>query len=360
MSQQFLNLPMKEYYKNEHARVNWIDIAKGIGMFFVVLGHQFMIPEELSTWIYSFHMPLFFFLSGFVYRQSTSSLKEILKKKMRTLILPYFFIAIVTYVYWLFIGRNFGGDALLNISPLKPLLGIFYSIGVDYWLVFNTPIWFLTCLFCVEVIYDLICRYLKNPLTILFVLLVSSLVGYTLLKLNIPRLPWGLNIAFFAIIFYGIGNFLKKSYLYKQFLQIKSRYTFFALAIAFVFINYFISYYNGRVDMNSGQYGNIFLFYSSAIFGIGAVIISAKFLEQSRLLLYFGKRTLIILGFHGLAGALVKAVQVFIFNKPLSALSDNWALAIIYSCMIFLILVPGIFVLEKYFPNLIGRKQSIR
>ena len=41
-------------------RISYIDMAKGIGIILVVLGHSIFPSENLTTWIYSFHMPLFF------------------------------------------------------------------------------------------------------------------------------------------------------------------------------------------------------------------------------------------------------------------------------------------------------------
>ena len=49
------------------SRIGWIDTAKGIGLLCVILGHL-SIPY-LDMWIYFFHMPLFFFLSGFAVHQ---------------------------------------------------------------------------------------------------------------------------------------------------------------------------------------------------------------------------------------------------------------------------------------------------
>lgn len=45
-------------------RIEYIDIAKGIGMILVVIGHCINDKTFPGTWIYSFHMPLFFVLSG--------------------------------------------------------------------------------------------------------------------------------------------------------------------------------------------------------------------------------------------------------------------------------------------------------
>ena len=43
-------------------RVEWIDIAKGYGILFVIIGHLYLQDSFLTTQIYTFHMPLFFFL----------------------------------------------------------------------------------------------------------------------------------------------------------------------------------------------------------------------------------------------------------------------------------------------------------
>lgn len=47
-------------------RIDWVDVAKGVGIFLMVMGHSSM-PDAVNRWIYSFHMPLFFLLSGLVF-----------------------------------------------------------------------------------------------------------------------------------------------------------------------------------------------------------------------------------------------------------------------------------------------------
>ena len=49
-------------YKRDYS----IDIARGLACLLVVVGHVPTIPSFLHTWIYSFHMPLFFIISGIV------------------------------------------------------------------------------------------------------------------------------------------------------------------------------------------------------------------------------------------------------------------------------------------------------
>lgn len=44
-------------------RFDWVDIAKGIAILLMILGHS-SLPNMIQNWIYSFHMPFFFFISG--------------------------------------------------------------------------------------------------------------------------------------------------------------------------------------------------------------------------------------------------------------------------------------------------------
>lgn len=91
----------------EATRQKYLDVAKGIGILLVVMGH--CIPDA-STFqtisnqgfaffhkiIYSFHMPLFFFISGFLAKTVADSSQKInlLRKKFSRLLVPYFFVGI--------------------------------------------------------------------------------------------------------------------------------------------------------------------------------------------------------------------------------------------------------------------------
>ena len=81
-------------------RLNWIDWVKVIAISMVVFGH---IPEErgsfLINYITRFHMPLFFFISGYLTKKELFC-KSTLEKYYHTLIIPYFCYNIVFYPYW--------------------------------------------------------------------------------------------------------------------------------------------------------------------------------------------------------------------------------------------------------------------
>ena len=67
-------------------KVNWVDSLKGLAIILAVLGH---IASPLSSFIYSFHMPLFFIISGF-FLNPTNELKRELIKSFKRLFNPFF------------------------------------------------------------------------------------------------------------------------------------------------------------------------------------------------------------------------------------------------------------------------------
>jgi len=85
-----------------------------------------------------------------------------------------------------------------------------------------------------------------------------------------------------------------------------------------------------------------------------------KLLQIYHLNLFFiefiGKNTLIILGFHLTAGTFIKAITVYVFNQEISVF-DYQLVELLYSVLSIIVLVPVIFILNKYFPVLIGKSH---
>ena len=80
-------------------REHYIDVAKGIAMILVIIGHITILPTWLYAWINSFHMPLFFFLSGMVYNPNKyDKFRDFFKAKFKGLIVPYFFLCLIIWV----------------------------------------------------------------------------------------------------------------------------------------------------------------------------------------------------------------------------------------------------------------------
>lgn len=327
-------------------RIEWIDTAKGIGIILVVLGHT-SITNSAEAWIFSFHMPLFFFISGFLFRASNNlNLKKFATKKARSLLIPYFIFALITYLFWVLTINN------LSESPKEwyiPLIGIFYSVGVSDWLVFNSPLWFLTCLYIVEIIYFLINRATKGESkTIMVILIISSLIGYST-SLYLPiRLPWSIDVALTALVFFGVGKIFSNN---KDKLEL-NKWFMILLFISMLLINNVFT--NQKVDMNFNFYGDYFNFYIAAFSGIVTIIIGAQFLMKYKFLKYIGINSLIILCLHKLIIIIItKAISIGIPGYDSISLMWNSLISIITLA----ILVPIILFINRYLGFILGKKE---
>ena len=91
---------MEKEIKLEKKRIDYFDIAKGIGIILMILGHMSLQNEYLKNFIYSFHMPLFFIISGYFFKQRDNKvcMKNILKK----LIVPYIVTCVFIIAYKVF------------------------------------------------------------------------------------------------------------------------------------------------------------------------------------------------------------------------------------------------------------------
>ena len=78
-------------------RNQWMDVAKGITILLMILGHA-AIPEPLSNFIYSFHMPLFFIASGWMTNWDKYSINEFAIRKVKSLAVPFIIYSSVELV----------------------------------------------------------------------------------------------------------------------------------------------------------------------------------------------------------------------------------------------------------------------
>ena len=113
-------------------RIAEFDFFKGIAIFLVVVGHVILNNVEgaldshpVYTWIYSFHMPLFFFISGFLIHHTLGnrSIGTCIKKKFLSLLVPYF--------VWCFVVAPF-----VNGESLPTLLYVIAETDGRYWFVY--------------------------------------------------------------------------------------------------------------------------------------------------------------------------------------------------------------------------------
>ncbi|WP_187355461.1 acyltransferase family protein [Paenibacillus tengchongensis] len=317
-------------------RIKWIDVAKGIGIVLIVLSHN-NLPTGFREFLFSFHVPLFFFLSGLTSHKHITGFKEFFLKKIKSLLVPYFTIAFITFIFWLFI-RRFDLD-ILNVDPVKPFIGIFYGNGFDPWMIFNAPLWFLPCLFTVEIIFSCVLLLSRKNAYISMYLVLFCLLGF-LDQLYMPfRLPWGFDAALVAVVFYGAG------FLLKDILAMLNLRTQLLVFVSCVLVSYITNINMGMNDINWMIYSNYFLFVLSAFAGIGGCIIISQWIKSFGILEFIGRFSLIIFGFQVLALKFTKGVFVYGFQINFESTKNSilWCLAYTFIALAFILCIINLY-----------------
>ena len=88
--------------KMEEKRLQYIDMVKGFSILLVVLGHILPSDSILMIWIYSFHVPIFFILVGWLsYKKKYKSIemKQKINKEVKSLLYPYATFSIIFILY---------------------------------------------------------------------------------------------------------------------------------------------------------------------------------------------------------------------------------------------------------------------
>ncbi len=271
-------------------RIEWIDIAKFYGILLVIIGHcgPPIVPKIMLS---SFHMPLFFFLSGCTVKEKhLEQPRKFIKSRVKGILVPYFLLAFVMFIWKILQFAIFHTGSLEGV--LKQFLGIFvqcrstgYAIGL----------WFLPCLFVTELIFIGVQLLFKHR-GVGVIFSVIFIVGLVYGECTTFALPWGIDAALIASGFMYLGARLKQK------CNHRSKYTYIFLIVLFI-IEVCVSLMNYTftsgivVDMWSNEYGIAPLFVIGACAGIGMIIMISH-LTINRFALYIGTKTLYIYGIH--------------------------------------------------------------
>ena len=297
-------------------------------------------------------MPFFFLCSGLMFNiQREGSFCNFLKKKARSLLIPFATFHIISYPFWLIFDRNFGADVVDAYPWYEPLPDVLLGcFAID-----DAPLWFLTALFTTEIIYFFIAKYFTNKQKIvLFPILV--IIGYLSQAFISVKLPFMLQTVAVAIVFYALGNILKEQIL--SFGK-KNCILHCISLILFGSILYFASIYNGKIAMHINQYGNFWLFLPISFVALlasqsFAVILEHIFSRRSWIE-YISRNLIIIVGLHIMVGKFLKFITFYIFNIPLSIYQDTIIPNLVFSLVSILLLVPVMMFVNRFCPKLIGK-----
>lgn len=263
-------------------RVQWIDTIKGIGMLLVILGH-FMNNNIFLKTLYIFHIPLFFIVSGYLFN-CDKGIKDFLLSKLRRLVLPYFSLGIpITIAQVIFWQEKFWIDGVIH-----------YIVQRKY-----TAMWFLACLIIVNILAFILLKISDKNWIILTLSLLLCLCGYifTYILGREANLPWNINTACVACLYFMIGYVLKKTDFISTVITYKKYVGIFVFTIG-IMLGEFVIYITGRRhDMFYNQYGIFGISIVAAVFcTIGLInLVNNNYIP---ILSYIGRNSMIYFAFH--------------------------------------------------------------
>ncbi|MBE0359503.1 acyltransferase family protein [Pseudoalteromonas aliena] len=257
-------------------RINYIDHMKALGIILVVLGHAAWLNENIYILIYSFHMPLFFFMSGYLASRQYS-IKEALIKLNHRLIIPFGFFFFVSFCFWLPL-HFFGSGQASNMPWFDPLSRLITAQADSFHI--NGVLWFFPCLIVISVLQIIIFSKMK-PITafiISAVILSFLLVNVGLIK---TRFYWCFDSALVGLFFFQMGRVAKESGLLNS-TVLSKKYFVWILLLILLPIFYIAALQNGRVDMRELSFGVIpFLYPLISCLGIFILFLICSLLKAS-------------------------------------------------------------------------------
>lgn len=276
-------------------RITWIDIAKGIGIIFVVIAHTVEIGSFTRNFILSFNMPCFFILSGYTHKivKNYSELSIRLKKYIKALILPSLFIScVVILIQWLSNDNN----------SLKTLWEISKQMGDSLWWASGVNVrshsalgmlWFLFSLFWAKIFIDVIYILFPGKNTghiYIFLGLLGIVLG-----IQGKWLPQNLDVTFVAMIFIYIGILWKEYSIHIN--KYKNILFFISIILWLTCLNFSI-----YIEMATRSYPYLIISIVEAVLASFAICCLCEALASnikiSNITQFIGQHTLLILLIH--------------------------------------------------------------
>lgn len=275
-------------------RIGYIDMAKGLAIILVIVGHSSFVPHIAKMILYIFHIPLFFFLSGFTLNvRKYETFSGYFLNKWKSLVVPFFLLNIFVFLFQLFVMYP---DQVLSFNILHFIKQLLISDRLHIYF----QLWFLNVLFLAHVFSYFILKRgwnLGQWMIIILSLFVLVYLGQKIYEKEY-YLIWNIDLVPVAMIFILLGVWTKNNlhrlekYFSVYFLPVVG-----VLTVLIGRMNYRLSG-NQIVDLYYQQIGNHFLFYLAAISGIWSVLIFFKTLPESSIMKSIGQKTLIYYGVH--------------------------------------------------------------
>lgn len=276
---------MKENNSMKNGRINpvcvWgggrnemVDVSKGLAILLMVIGHS-GLPLVFHDFIYSFHMPFFFIISGVLYK-GQYNLRDYFYNKVKKLLIPFLLYATINIIL---------RSMYYNESIITYIFRHSYS-GCE------SALWFLPILFLASMTNHVVRNKYYLPFLILLAMALSSF-----LSLNNISLPWSLSILPLSIAFVFIGRLYN---IIVYYVDNNNGKKLLLASIVSVIVIFMVSHYYTLECKDNTLSEPIVILVVTAVIGSIMLLCISKFLKKlnkvNRLLSYIGKNTMLIVG----------------------------------------------------------------
>ncbi|WP_439328111.1 acyltransferase family protein [Lonepinella sp. BR2357] len=339
---------------NQSTRIETLDYIKAIGIFLVILGHSIPIIKD-STYlgkilvqnIYSFHMPLFFILSGIILEHKNNILNKTTKirKIIYTYLIPYLSWSIIYILLLVYYTPN-NWEEIITERSIATITGR----GI-------APLWFLFTLAISEIIFLLLLRFkeykkTKNETFFVYFILITILTTIFLYNIKMQT-----NILFFKYLYISAYRiipalfFISLGYIsYPIILSKTKNLNKLVLAIMLAFITFGINNYTkNSVNLHLMGLGHSpYIFFMTGILGSLSVILFCTVLPNNlSLLSSIGKHSFTIMVLHYPPFKIIYFVSLSFGNIDNSH-SKSWLVSLFTLVVCYILSITLLKYIRKY------------
>lgn len=313
-------------------RIGYVDVFRGIGIIFMILGHMSFVTPHFDHYIHAFHMPMFYFASGLFFKTNLR-ITTYLKKLTRQIILPYVFFATIFSFIVVFRGEDTLQNVLSQVLTINnngfPIAG---------------ALWFLTSFYFSQVILYILKKKINDDIVLTPIVVLSLIVGINFSKLFATRLYWSLDTSFVGLALIFLGYIVKKYNLLEKLISDRI-----GLTIILFLINCFLIMKTSYVNMRADIYP------STILFLINAVMSFLVYLNASKIIINYlpktkFKKMLAVMGKNSIVSLCLNQFVILFFTKIFYKLKiDYYFLYVWHLNIIYYIVFSGIVILTLYF-----------
>ena len=320
----------------ETKRVVFIDIAKGIAIISIILGHLGL--NEINRVVFTFRIPIFFIITGYFINKKYT-IKEFINNKFKRLIIPYFITSFLIIIISLFSLKIFLGVNILNTLGVREwLIATIYGAGdnhifLGYKYRAIGAIWFLWASFWASTFIRISLEF-KKEYRILFIT-VLFLIGYYTSK--IIWFPLSIQAGFCATLFMYVGYLI--NIYFDKYKNIYYKYKKYIIIVSFIiwiqFIHNFKSFWLVHCDIGRG-----FIDIIGCLCACYCIMLLSKIINQKTKIIYkildfSGKYSLLILCIHLIELNFFRWTNIITINNTLNISSHHLIIFIAFGKIIF-------------------------